>query len=58
MRSFSVISMADQSSGSRTLKITPKGFAWKELEGSGNVTVDEMDLLQVEWLRGARGKQL
>lgn len=50
--------MAGQNSGSGTLKITKKGFAWKAKESSRTVTIAALDLQELEWLRGGRGMQL
>lgn len=58
MRSFSGISMAGQTSGSGTLKLTPKGFAWKAKDSNRNVTIAAMDLSKLQWLRGGRGMQM
>lgn len=57
-RSFSGISLAGQSGGTGTLKLTQKGFAWKARDSNRNVALAAMDLQRLEWLRGGRGMQL
>lgn len=57
-RTFGSISLAGQSGGSGTLKITSAGFAWKARDGGRNITVAAADVSTLQWLHGGRGKQI
>lgn len=58
VRSYASISLAGQNSGSGTMKLTSKGFAWKAKESSRNVTIAAADFQQLGWLVGGRGMQV
>lgn len=58
VRSYASISLAGQNSGSGTLKLTAKGFAWKAKESNRNVTIAAADLQKLGWLVGGRGMQM
>eukprot|EP00177_Eucheuma_denticulatum_P001666 GFKZ01003001.1.p1 GENE.GFKZ01003001.1~~GFKZ01003001.1.p1 ORF type:complete len:524 (+),score=86.60 GFKZ01003001.1:280-1851(+) len=58
VRSFANISLAGQSGGYGTLKLTKKGFAWKAKESTRNVTIAAVDLQNLGWLVGGRGMQM
>lgn len=57
-RAFANISIAGQNSGLGSLRMTPRGFAWKAKESNRNVTVAALDLSKLRWLRGGRAMQL
>lgn len=58
VRSYGSISVAGQNVGSGALRLTQQGLGWKAKESHRNIVVSQMDLLQVQWLRGGRGHQL
>lgn len=55
---FGNISLAGQSGGRGTLKISKQGFAWKARESGRAVSIASSEIMGILWLRGGQGLQV